>query len=95
MTGFSVSQQQTNLNVLGVDVGFRPGADMERAQIAAKFVEERFAEQKARSLGGQSKDILLTFVVLGLADELLQMKKIQEQTQVCLENLIAKIEKSF
>ena len=44
---------------------------MERVQRAVRLMEERFADQKLRSHGGQSKDILLTFLALGLADDLL------------------------
>lgn len=90
----SESQQNTNLTVLGLEITFKPGADMERARQAAQFVEERFANQKLRSRGTQAKDILLTFIVLGLADELLQMKNTQEQVQKRLNKLLEKIEKS-
>lgn len=89
-----MSQRNENLTVLGLEISFKPGADMERAKKAAQFVEERFADQKLRSRGAQSKDITLTFMVLGLADEILQMKNKQERTRQRLEKLLEKIEKS-
>lgn len=90
----SESQRNTNLTVLGLEITFKPGADMERVRQAAQLVEERFADQKLRSRGTQGKDILLTFIVLGLADELLQMKNQQERVQERLSMLLEKIEKS-
>lgn len=90
-----MSQQPTKINVLGLEIAFRPGADMERVKFAVKLIEDRYADQKARMRESQSKDVLLTFLALGLADELLQMKTIQGQTQTRISSLVAKIEKSF
>lgn len=88
-----MDQQTFNLFVLGAEISFRPGADMERARHAAQLVEERFAEQKLRTKGTQTKDRLLIYLVLGMADNLLQMKKAQDDTQKRLDSLLAKIEK--
>lgn len=68
---------------------------MNRARIAASLVEKMYAEQKIKSQGSQSKDIILTFLALGLADELLQMKTKQERIDLRLNALLAKIEKSI
>lgn len=89
-----MSDKSHNLTVLDLEIFFRNGADMERAKIAAELVEERYAEQKARAKGAQSKDILLTFLALGLADELLQMKTKRERTERRLTALAEKIKKS-
>lgn len=89
------SQQPEILTVLGLDITFRPGTDMERARQAARFVEKRFTDQKLRTKGAQGKESLLTFIVLGLADELLQMKNSQEQAKNRLENLLEKIDRSL
>ena len=71
-----MSQEHFNLTVLGTAVTFRHSADMERVREAIALVEERFADQKLRSHGMQSnKDILLTVLALGLADDLLQSQK--------------------
>lgn len=90
-----MSQQSYNLTVLGHEIAFRPGADMERAKSAVDMLEKRYAGQKMRSQGGQSKDILLTFLALGLADDLLQLKKKQSLTDARIESLVEKIEKSL
>lgn len=92
-----VNRQSLNINltVLGHDITFRPGADMERARQAADLLEKKFADQKMRSQGGQTKDILLTFLALGLADDLLQMKKQQSRINTHIQALIEKIEKSL
>ena len=89
-----VSDNNINLTVLGFDIAFRAGADMERARDAARLVEERFAIQKTRSQGGQSREMLLTFLALGLADDLLQLKKTQNDARLRIAALLARIENS-
>lgn len=90
-----MNRQTFCVTVLGHDIAFRPGADIERIERAAKLVEERYANQKARGNSVQSKDILLTYVALGLADDFLQMKKMQDDVESHLENLLCTIEKSL
>lgn len=89
-----MSQGNINLTVLGLEIAFRPGADMERVKSAVRLVEERFADQKLRSHGGQSKDILLTFLALGLADDLLQSQKKSADVQNRISSLLSQIEES-
>ena len=89
-----MSDTNINLTVLGFDIAFRAGADMERARDAARLVEERFALQKTRSQGGQSREMLLTFLALGLADDLLQLKKMQNDARQRIAALLARIENS-
>ena len=89
-----MSDNNINLTVLGIDIAFRAGADMERARDAARLVEERFAIQKTRSQGGQSREMLLTFLALGLADDLLQLKKTQNDARLRIAALLARIENS-
>lgn len=89
-----MSDTNINLTVLGFDIAFRAGADMERAREAARLVEERFALQKSRSQGGQSRELLLTFLALGLADDLLQLKKMQNDARRRIAALLARIENS-
>ncbi|WP_165067249.1 cell division protein ZapA [Desulfovibrio sp. ZJ200] len=90
-----MSQGNINLTVLGLEIAFKPGADMERVKRAVRLVEERFADQKLRSHGGQSKDILLTFLALGLADELLQSQKKSADVQNRISSLLSQIEESL
>ena len=87
-----MSQSVTNLSVLGLDIAFRAGADMERVRRAARLVEERFAEQKLRARGGQSKESLLIFLALGFADDLLQSEKKQDAVHKRIASLLTKIE---
>ncbi|MBD5558699.1 MAG: cell division protein ZapA [Desulfovibrio sp.] len=89
-----VSDTNINLTVLGFDIAFRAGADMERAQETARLVEERFALLKSRSQGGQNRELLLTFLALGLADELLQLEKKQNDARRRIAALLARIENS-
>lgn len=83
---------EININVLGVDIAFKPGANMERARRAARYIEDIYEAQKSKSEGHQGKDMLLTFLALGLADELLQMKNKQEDMESRIECLLEKIE---
>lgn len=87
-----MSLEPVNLNVLGVEIAFKPGADMERARRAARYVEERYDQQRLKAEGSQGKDMLLTFLALGLADELLQIRSAQAATRLRLESLLEKIE---
>ncbi|MDO5483940.1 MAG: cell division protein ZapA [Desulfovibrionaceae bacterium] len=90
-----MSQDNIKLTVLGLDIAFRPGADMERVRRAVSLVEERFADQKLRSRGGQSKDILLTFMALGLADDLLQSEARLDDARERMTAMLLQIEKSI
>ena len=89
-----MSQENINLTVLGFEISFKPGADMGRVQRAVRLMEERFADQKLRSHGGQSKDVLLTFLALGLADDLLQSKMKLDDVQNRINSLLSNIEES-
>lgn len=90
-----MSQTNINLTVLGQEIAFRPSADLDRVQRAIDLVEERFADQKLRYPGGQAKDLLLTFLALGLADELLQTRQTQADMHAGMAALLAMIEKSI
>lgn len=87
-------ENASRLTVLGTEIFFRPGADLERFRTVISMVEERFAELKLRSHGAQTKDILLTYLALGLADDLLQAQKEQENVQNRIQNLLTQIEES-
>ena len=89
-----MNQDTINLTVLGLSIAFKPGADMRRVQEAVRLVEDRFADQKLRFHGGQTKDILLTFIALGLADDLLQSQKELAGVQERVNAMLSKIEGS-
>lgn len=92
---FPMCQNKGGITVLGLDIAFRPGADMERARKLALYVEERYEMQKLKHPGTQGKAAVLTVLALAMADELMQMKTMQEQTSKRLECLLEKIGKSF
>ena len=83
------------LDVLGLSITFRPGADMDRAAKAASLVEERFEAQRLKTSGIQGKEMALIFLALGLADELLQMKNLQQEDLAAVWALCEKMEKSL
>lgn len=82
-----------NLTVLGLEVAFKAEADPKRVECAKALVEERF--DKLKFHGRQlSKEKLLTFLVLGLADDLLQSTRQNEEMRERITALLAKIEES-
>lgn len=85
--------QSFNLTVLGLEVSFKAEADPKRVEQAKALVEERFNRLKfhGRQL---SKEKLLTFLVLGLADDLLQSNRQEADMRSRMEALLAKIEES-
>jgi len=86
-----------NLTVLGLDISFRAEADLGRVENAKALVEERFERLKfngGRTSGGRgmSKEALLTFLVLGLADDLLQSHDQLANVQNRIDALLTKID---
>ena len=71
---------------------------MSRVKDAVALVEKRFADQKLRSRGGQNRETLLTFLALGLADDLLQaenrLDEVDRRIGALTADLLAKIDKS-
>lgn len=90
-----MSQRPLSEKILGVDIRFRPDADMEQARKIADFLEKKFAEWQTKTRGEHSRETVLVFLALGLADELLQLRNDQAETALRLQNLFAKIEKSL
>ncbi len=86
--------QDYKLTLLGLEVAFRADVEPERIEKAKLLVEERF--EKLRLQGGRtSKEVLLTFVVLGLANDLLQAQDELGGTQNRIDSMLAKIEELF
>jgi cell division protein ZapA len=81
------------LSVLDLEVSFKATADHERVQRAKELLEDRFKElnQHGRRL---SKEKLLTFLALGLADDLLQSNKSLDEVEGKISGLLKKIEKA-
>ena len=62
------------LNVLGMDISFRTDADSARIERAQDFVEKQY--ERLKNQGGQfGREKLLTLLVLGVADDLLQTQR--------------------
>lgn len=80
-----------SLSVLDLEVSFKAQADHKRVQEAKDLLEDRYKElaQHGRRL---SKEKLLTFLALGLADDLLQNTRRLEEIERRLAGLADKIE---
>ena len=79
------------LNVLGMDISFRTDADSARIERAQDFVEKQY--ERLKNQGGQfGREKLLTLLVLGVADDLLQTQLDGVETR--LANLLELIEKT-
>ncbi|NJB68173.1 cell division protein ZapA [Desulfobaculum xiamenense] len=79
------------LSVLDLEVSFKAKADHTRVLKAKELLEERYREltQHGRRL---SKEKLLTFLALGLADDLLQSTRKLEELDGKLSGLLTKID---
>lgn len=80
------------LNILGLEIAFKAEADQKRVDDARILIEEQF-----RRLGGSgekqiSKEKLLVFLALGLADDLLLSNQKLDELESRLEQLLKKID---
>ena len=89
-----MNSENGTIAVLGVPIAFKAGADTSRIRDAAAFVEKRYVNQVQRSRGGQEKNVLLTLMAIGLADELLQIQKQRAEDESRLRELLSKIEEA-
>lgn len=79
------------LTIMGLEVSFKAEADPTRVERAKTLIEERYA--KLTSHGGQiSKEKLLTFLALSLADDLIALQDDREKTQEHINRLLTGIE---
>ena len=84
---------QYSFNVLGQAVSFKAEADPTRIEQARALLEERYS--KLQQHGNQlSKEKLLVFLSLALADDMLQIKeelqKSEQKLQSILDNIATK-----
>jgi cell division protein ZapA len=82
--------ENINLTVLDLDVAFKPGADMARVRTAACLLEERYDDLRAR--GGQSREALLIYLALGLADDVVQLRNELGDVRSRVKTLLSRIE---
>ena len=81
------------LNVLGMDIFFRTDADSARIDRAQYFFEKQY--ERLIDQGGQfGREKLLTLLVLGVADDLLQTQQQLDGVETRLANLLELIEKT-
>lgn len=80
-----------SLSVIGLDVSFRDEADPSRVQNAKDLLEDRYAGLGVAEKG-VSKERLLTFVALGLADDLLQSNQKLADLEERVATLVKKID---
>ena len=80
--------QTYNLNIFGLEVSFKTEAEPERVQKACAYAETLY---EALKLHGShlGRDRLLTILILGITDDLLQLK---QQTALRVSRLKALLE---
>lgn len=81
------------LTILGMEVSFRAKADELRIQRAKAFVEEQYGRLK-RHGGEISREKLLTLLVLGIADDLLESQQQMHDVRTRVSNLLQSIEET-
>ena len=79
------------ITVLGIDLVFRAEASPEQLEEAKALVEGRF-EKLQQSGRLFSREKLLTFLALGLADDLIQAEKQAGAMQQRMQGILAEIE---
>ena len=79
------------ITVLGIDLVFRAEASPEQVEEAKALVEGRF-EKLQQSGRLFSREKLLTFLALGLADDLIQAEKQAGAMQQRMHGILAEIE---
>nr|WP_291322755.1 cell division protein ZapA [Desulfonatronospira sp.] len=80
-----------NLNILGLDLNFKTDADPERIDQAREYLEKRYSELKNRGKK-LSKERLLVYLALGLADDYLQSDIRLSLLQDRIDELVNKID---
>lgn len=81
-------------NVLGTAISFRTESDPALIEEARDIVEERYKELPERSGGRYGRDELLSFLVLGVADELLKTQQSLQEVEERLANMLRRIEEA-
>ena len=79
-----------NKVILGLELSFKTDAEPDRVELAKALVEERY---RLLNPGGMnlSKEKLLTFVALGLADDLTMANQRLAEMEEKLDKILSKI----
>ena len=80
-----------NLTVLGLDLSFAADVPPERIDKAVDFVHQRYRDLQGRA-SSMSKERLLTYLALSLADDYLQDQGKLSQLEGNLQQLLSKID---
>ena len=80
-----------NFNVLGIDVSFKAEADPKRIEQARVLLEERYdkLQQHGKAL---TKEKLLTFLALALADDMILAREELEKSEKRLQSILDTME---
>lgn len=81
-----------SLEVFELDVSFKTEADPERVQRACAYAENLYQVLKLHG-SHLGRDRLLTILILGIADDLLQLKQHDEHVEKRINELLQRIEK--
>lgn len=82
-----------NLNVFELDVSFMTEADPARVENACAYVENLYRDLKLHG-NHLGRDRLLTILILGIADDLLQLRQQGTDAKARLNALLQRIEKN-
>lgn len=81
------------VHVLGLELSFKSEADPSRIEQAKRLLDERYASL-AQHGGVVSKERLLSFLALSLADDIVQMRQERESSQQRMRELLGNLEKA-
>lgn len=81
-----------NIKVFDLDVAFKTEADPTRVEQSCAYVEELYNVLKYHG-GHLGRDRLLAILVLGIADDLLQLKQQATDKDTRLASLLQRIER--
>ncbi|WP_243544324.1 cell division protein ZapA [Pseudodesulfovibrio tunisiensis] len=79
------------LNLLGLEISFKTDAENNRIEAAQAFLEEKFQEL-GKHADNISKEKMLTFLLLGLADDYLVCRERLEQLEGKISEILEKTE---
>ena len=82
-----------HLNVFELDISFKTEADPARVENACAYVENLYRDLKLHG-NHLGRDRLLTILILGIADDLLQLRQQGADAEARLNTLLQRIEKS-
>ena len=82
-----------HLDLCDLQVAFRTEADPERVERARKYVEERYSRVKAQG-GHFGRDRLLVMLLVGMADDLLELQEQQSRMNTRLDELLQNLKEN-